>query len=657
MTKAHRPLTGTEIEQLRSQGCTCSEWSMISVCPDFQAQSVRESHFSGTIHLGLFQEPVDIGGGALHTSGIYRATCHNCSIGDHTLVRHVGGIVANMDIADRVVIDHVGRIEVNEISTFGNNTPIHTVNETGGRAVPLYDRLSAPLAYLMAFFRHDPKLIACLTDWIAAYARQQASARGTLGSEARLRDCGSICNTRIGPAAQLTQVSTLENGSVQSCPDHPTQVGPGVIARHFILAEGATVTDGSHLDHCFIGQGAVLKSFKAEHSLFFANCEAYLGEACAVFAGPFTVSHHQGSLLIAACLSFFNAGSHTNQSNHMYRLGPYHQGIMERGCKTASGTYLCWPGHIGAFTFVRGRHYSHPEFADLPFSYLIDKKERSVLHPGAALATVGLARDARKWRERDRRRACELLDYYTSDPLNPYTMGKVLRGIASLTERLDKIAQGNRRKTLSKVAVERGLQLYQWALDQFCGDCLIDSLGRRQFSTEEELQEILTQNLDAGTGPWLDLAGLLVPAQQLHRLIDDIHNTRITTLDGVAQQFKQWHEDYDSLAFSWALPCWQEDPATPAHRFSRQTLVLKLNQYKEARSRLTSIILADGGKEFDTISRIGYGLENAGHGTEGEFAAVRGTAADSPFLQSVTKNMNRRIQKADTLITLIQNLS
>ncbi len=657
MTKAYRPLTGTEIEQLRSQGCTCSEWAMISVCPEFQARSVRESHFSGTIRLGQFHEPVEIGGGALHPSGIYRATCHNCCIGDHSLVRHVGGIVANMDIADHVVVDHVGRIEVNGVSTFGNNRPIHAVNETGGRAVPLYDRLSAPLAYLMAFFRHDPKLIASLTDWIAAYAQEQASDRGALATGAQLRDCGSICNTRIGPAAQLTQVSTLENGTVQSDPDHPTRVGPDVIARHFILAEGATVTDGSHLDHCFIGQGTVLKSFKAEHSLFFANCEAYLGESCAVFAGPFTVSHHQGSLLIATCLSFFNAGSHTNQSNHMYRLGPYHQGIMERGCKTASGTYLCWPGHIGAFTFVRGRHYSHPEFADLPFSYLIDKKERSVLHPGAALATVGLTRDARKWDERDRRRANALLDHYTTNPLNPYTMGKVLRGIASLMKRLDNIAQGNRRRTLSKVAVERGLQLYQWALDQFWGDCLINSLDARKFRTEKELQDILRENLDAGAGPWLDLAGLLVPAQQVHQLIGDIHSGRITTLDGVSQQFGNWHENYDSLALSWALSRCQKDPAAPEDTFSPQTLVLRLNRYKEATSRLTSIILADGGKEFDTISRIGYGLENAGHGAEEEFDAVRGTAADSLFLQSVTKNMNGRLQKADTLITLIQTLS
>jgi hypothetical protein len=566
-----------------------------------------------------------------------------------------------MDIADHVVIDHVGRIEVSEKSAFGNNTPIHTVNEAGGRAVPLYDYLSAPLAYLIAFFRHDPHLVARLTEWIAAYAQYMASDRGTIGTGACLRDCGAIHNTRIGPAAQCMQVSNLENGSVQSCADHPTQVGPGVIARHFILAEGATVTDGSRLDHCFVGQGAVLQGFKAEHCLFFANCEAYLGEACAVFAGPCTVSHHQGSLLIAAYMSFFNAGSHTNQSNHMYRLGPYHQGILERGCKTASGAYLCWPAHIGAFSFIKGRHYTNPDLADLPFSYLIEKQEHSVLHPGAALGTVGLTRDAWKWEERDRRNAPQRLDPYTSNPLNPYTMGKVLRAISCLTNLLAKASdrkhpRSYRRTRPSRAAMERGLQLYQWARDQFWGDCLIKRLGDCNFTTKKELRHKLTESPEVGSGAWLDLAGLLVPASQVHRLIEDIHSTTITTLDAVSQRMEQWHEAYDSLAFSWALSSWREHQTVPSENLSCQALMTHLTLYKEAKLRLTATILADGGKEYDSVSRIGYGLEHTGRGGDVDFEAVRGTAHDNLFLQSLTEKAKLRIQQADALLTRIQNL-
>lgn len=85
------------------------------------------------------------------------------------------------------------------------------------------------------------------------------------------------------------------------------------------------------------------------------------------FAGPFTVTHHKSTLLIAGMFSFMNAGSGSNQSNHMYKLGPIHQGALERGAKTTSDSYILWPARIGAFSLVMGRHVTHPDTSNLPF--------------------------------------------------------------------------------------------------------------------------------------------------------------------------------------------------------------------------------------------------------------------------------------------------
>ena len=35
----------------------------------------------------------------------------------------------------------------------------------------------------------------------------------------------------------------------------------------------------------------------------------------------------------------------------MYKLGPIHQGAMERGAKTTSDSYILWPARVGAFSF------------------------------------------------------------------------------------------------------------------------------------------------------------------------------------------------------------------------------------------------------------------------------------------------------------------
>ena len=45
------------------------------------------------------------------------------------------------------------------------------------------------------------------------------------------------------------------------------------------------------------------------------------------------------TLLIGTMLSFYNAGSATNYSNHAYKMGPIHYGTLARGCKTAE----CFP--------------------------------------------------------------------------------------------------------------------------------------------------------------------------------------------------------------------------------------------------------------------------------------------------------------------------
>ena len=63
---------------------------------------------------------------------------------------------------------------------------------------------------------------------------------------------------------------------------------------------------------------------------------------------------HKSSLLIAGMFSFLNAGSGSNQSNHMYKLGPIHQGVVERGSKTTSDSYILWPAKVGAFSLIMG---------------------------------------------------------------------------------------------------------------------------------------------------------------------------------------------------------------------------------------------------------------------------------------------------------------
>lgn len=130
--------------------------------------------------------------------------------------------------------------------------------------------------------------------------------------------------------------------------------------------------------------------------------------------------------------SFMNAGSGSNQSNHMYKLGPIHQGTLERGAKTTSDSYILWPARVGAFSLVMGRHVNHSDTSNLPFSYLIEQNNTTYLVPGVNLRSVGTIRDAQKWPKRDQRTDTNKLDFINYNLLSPYTVQKMFKGRETL---------------------------------------------------------------------------------------------------------------------------------------------------------------------------------------------------------------------------------
>ena len=111
-----------------------------------------------------------------------------------------------------------------------------------------------------------------------------------------------------------------------------------------------------------------------------------------------------------------------------YKMGPMHWGILERGTKTASGSYLLMPATIGTFSVCFGKLMHHPNTTALPFSYLIAEADKMYLVPGRNITTVGLYRDIRKWPKRDMRPQQTQKSIVNFDWLSPYSVGEILQG-------------------------------------------------------------------------------------------------------------------------------------------------------------------------------------------------------------------------------------
>jgi len=662
-TDKYRILSATEVDQLIKQGCTASDWDQVFVSPAFNLHNVRFTQFSGTVKIGDNTGTVEFSGGISRNCGIYNSSIHNCTIGDHVYVNQISNYIANYDIHDHVILENIEICFIDGETSFGNGIKVSTLDETGGRRVMIYDKLSAHLAYFLAWYKHRHCLIEELESKIVAYAESVKSDRGMIGSHAVIRNCRSIKNVKFGPYSNVLGCTRLENGSVNSNEFAPVKLGAGTIAENFIVASGAEISDGAIISNCFIGQGCILgKQYSAENSLFFANCQGFHGEACSIFGGPYTVTHHKSTLLIAGMFSFCNAGSGSNQSNHMYKLGPIHHGIVERGSKTTSDSYILWPAKIGSFTLVMGRHYKNTDTSDLPFSYLIENKDDSWIAPGINLRSVGTIRDVMKWPKRDRRKDPEKLDCINFNLLSPFTIKKMQKGLDILNSLKEISGETTevfayRNTLISKSALEKGINLYDKAIWKFLGNSLISRLEKCQVKTTQELRECLKPKHTIGEGEWSDLAGLIAPKTEINKLIRNIERKELSSLEKIEQEFKTMHSNYYEYEWTWAAELLVMKTGKKIDHLKVSDIVALINKWIESVLGLDHMLYEDAKKEFRLDSMTGFGMDGNKTTQKLDFEKVRGNFESNDFVNEIINHIQRKTQLGKNMMDQLAGIT
>ncbi len=660
----YRKLTASEIALMESHMCTAEDWDDVEVAENFDAKYVRHCRFSGRIRMGKFEKKFFLPGGMVKHSGIYYATLHNVTVGDDCCIENVKNYIANYYIGENTFIENVDIILTDGPSSFGNGVEVSVLNETGGREVVIYDSLSAQTAYIMALYRHRPETIARLREMISCHVGSVTSSTGYIGSNVTIADTGYIKNVKIGDWCKIEGASRLKNGSVNSNEHAPVHIGVGVIGDDFIISSGSSVEDGVTFSRCFIGQACKLgHNYSASDSLFFGNCQGENGEACAIFAGPYTVTHHKSTLLIAGMFSFMNAGSGSNQSNHMYKLGPIHQGIMERGAKTSSDSYILWPAKVGAFSLVMGRHVSHQDTSDLPFSYLIEQQNTSFIMPGANLKSVGTIRDAKKWPKRDKRTDPDKLDQINCNLLSPYTIQKMLNAIEILRQ-LQKVsgetsdAYTYQSGKIKNSSLKKGLKYYGMAIDKFLGNSLITRLMSSDIKTLAELREAFVPQSAYGKGDWIDLAGMIVPKQAISDLMDAIEKREITGVDSLHKRFCELHGEYYRFEWHWVYEVLENYYGITLQEATVEQLSDIVRRWRESVVGLDRMIYDDARKEFSLSSMTSFGADGDASQQREDFMQVRGATFESdPFVQTVKEHIEVKSALGDSALAKLASLS
>lgn len=555
-----RALTTTELKELSARGCFAEDWSRVRVSECFSPSQVAMSRFGGR---------VEIEAGAQ----IFNSTVINYRIGASAL------------------IDRVSLLECVGQSSFGNGVGVASLNENGGRTIKIFDALTSQVAYIATIYRDRPALIDRLESMVDAYSNSKSSDMGSVGCSSKIIASGIIRNLRVASGVVIEGVSHLSNGTILE----GAYFGADVKAHDFVAVEGSRVDSGAIIERCFIGENVIVASgFTAVDSLFFASSHLENGEAVSVFGGPYTVSHHKSSLLIAGMFSFFNAGSGSNQSNHLFKCGPVHQGVHLRGCKFGSSAYVMLPALDGAYTSVIGSHSTHHDTSDFPFSYLVNKEGRSTLIPAANISSYGYLRDIEKWVKRDKRRVKR--DIVSFEEFNPYITGSVISAVNVCNTLIEKSPESqnyvHRNVAISANNLKRGLGLY----NKFAAASLGAMLSQGDLSQRGE-----------GYCRWIDLGGQYITKKVVDALLDSIEQGSVDSFEAIEATLQSFASSYDAYAYDYALGILSE---LLGHAPSEVEVQQTIEAAAQSRQQIREMALRDMQRDSSLSMAISYGLDS-----------------------------------------------
>lgn len=544
----YRQLREEEINVLEDNSCWAEDWTSVLVDEDFKPNYFHRVMFYGKIQLGAFEKNVEIANGFFKHSGINNSTLRNVTVGDNCLIENISNYINNYKIGDDCYISNVCTLETTEGATYGKGNLISVLNEVGEGNLMLFDNLNSQFAAFMVKHSGDKEMKNQLRHIITREVKEGLPDCGVIGDRVKIINTKEITNAILEDDCEVNGASRLSDCTLVTTNEANVYVGTGVIIENSIVSEGSRIVNSVKMQDCFVGEACQISNgFTASQSVFFANSYMSNGEACAAFCGPFTASHHKSSLLIGAQFSFYNAGSATNFSNHAYKMGPMHWGVLERGTKTASGAYLLLPATIGTFSVCFGKLMHHPNTRKLPFSYLIAEGNTMYLVPGRNITTVGLYRDIRKWPKRDTRPQGAQKSVVNFDWLSPFSVGEILKGKKILEDLRDAsgddVSYYNYHEYVIKANnLHKGIESYDIALRIYMGAVLKRVQKWNLFGSPRA---------SVGEGDWADLSGLLLPESEEQRLVDDIKSGALSTIGQINDRFEDINANYREYQWTW----------------------------------------------------------------------------------------------------------
>jgi len=674
-----RPLTAAEIEALLANGNRCARWDDVRVADPFDPACVRQCEFYGLVRIGRLEAGrLREHEGLRLPVGLVRSRLIACDLGDDVAVHDVR-YLSHYLVGDGAILLNVGEMRTSPRATVGcgivkDGSPsgaritMDLVNEAGGRRVAPFDGMIAADAALGAM---NPDLAARLAEVTQRSFDARPGFYGTVGAGAVVKHARTIRDCAIGPAAVIDGADRLENLTVRSSEEEPTRVGEGVVlvdgilgpgaratggcrAERFVLGSGASLEDGACLKHSFVGDGGVVACGEVRSALLF----------------PAHAQHHATTFLIAALVggqANLAAGA-TIGSNHNSRApdGEIHAG---RGFWPGLCVSLKHTSRFAAFTLLAKGDYPSELDVRLPVSLLSNDtaRDRLVIVPAYwwLYNMYALARNARKFRDRDRRRekvqkiefealapdtveeiatAEGLLEVWTARAYlarqgraateDPAALGRqLLKGDGAELEGLEVVAEGAEHSARRAVVlkVREAYRAYRQMRHLYAVRNLLDYLDAHPKATLGEMGRALGDRPRERT--WVNLGGQLVAGADYEALREAVRSGQLATWSDLHATYERLWQNYplDKQRHAWAIL----GDLRGAKELTTAAWTEALDEALGLQRYVADQVYASRKKDdTNPFRRMAYA-------SDAEMAAVLGTADDNAFVGQVREETAR----------------
>ncbi|KPJ57096.1 MAG: hypothetical protein AMS16_01530 [Planctomycetes bacterium DG_58] len=437
-----KPISHAIVAALEANGCWCDDWSRVKAVARFDPVRVWRAGFIGDVVLGKFQGKAALESGVAFANGIYDSIVANCEI-DDALVYAVK-LLSNYIVKSGAVIAGCGTVAVTDETDFANGTELAIAIETGGRDTRIFGEMSCVDAEWVGKSRDDKEFLADFNKLVDSYVAAVTSPKGTIESNAVLRNTPRVENAYVGEHARVDGATLVKNATILSAEGEETEIITGAYVRNSILQWGCEVASMAIVDKSLLTEHShVERHGKCTESILGPNTGVAEGEVTASLCGPFVGFHHQ-ALLIAA---FWpegkgNVGYGANVGSNHTSKAPDQELWPGEGTFFGLGVNIKFPSDFtkAPYAIIASGVATLPQKVTFPFS-LINAPAQSYpgispayneIMPGWVLSDniFTIRRNEGKYKDRNKARRTEFI----FDVFRPDTVDLMLDGRKRLSD-------------------------------------------------------------------------------------------------------------------------------------------------------------------------------------------------------------------------------